>query len=147
MHVLLLLAAVSVAPSSEADGLGLRLARTDAIVAIAPTMVQKDLGELANEDPSLSPEQRKRLFEIGNDEGKTGIERVVRALGAAYAKHLSVHDLRVLVEQNESPEAARRRAAEPSVLIEAMTALGSMDLKKATAARMCIETGKLCARH
>ena len=147
MLVLLLLAGASIAPSSEAEALGLRLARTNGLVAIAPMMVEKDVADLAKEDPSLSPEQRKRLFAIGNDEGKAGIERLVKVLGAAYAKQLSVQDLRILVEQNESGEAARRRAAEPSVLIEAMTTLGSMDLKKATAARMCIDTGKLCVRR
>lgn len=147
MLVLLVLAATSMPPSSEAQALGMRLARTNGIVTIAPIMVQKDLVDLENEDPSLSPEQRKRLFEIGNEEGKAGIERVVGALGAAYAKYLSVHDLRILVKQNESAEAARRRAAEPSVIIEAMRTLGSMDLKKVTAARMCKESAKLCARH
>ena len=147
MLVLLLLAAASTAPASEAEELGLRLARTSGIVTIAPMLIQKDLADLAAEEPSLSPEQRRRLFEIGNEEGKAGIERLVGVLGAAYAKRLSVQDLRILVEQNESVEAARRRAAEPSVMIEAITALGSMDLKKATAARMCKDSGKLCARH
>jgi hypothetical protein len=147
MLPLLILAAASNAPSAETEALGKRLARTSGIVTIAPMMVQKDLAELANEDPSLSAEQRQRLFQIGQDEADAGIERVVGALGAAYAKRLSVHDLRKLVQQNESPEAARRRAAEPSVMLEAMTTLGSMDLKKAAAGRMCKETGKLCARH
>lgn len=142
----LLLAAASAEPSSEAQDLGVRLARTSGIVTIAPLMVQKDLADLIKEEP-LSPEQHKRLFEIGKQEGETGIGRVVSALGAAYAKRLSVHDLRILVEQNESAEAIRRREAEPSVLIEAMTTLGSLDLKKATAARMCKETGKLCDRR
>ena len=147
MLVFLLLAAASVAPSAEAKALGLRLARTSGIVTIAPLMVQKDLADLAKENPSLSPQERERLFQIGNEEGKSGIERVAAALGAAYAKHLSIEDLRILVQQNESAEAARRRTAEPSVMVEAMTVLGSMDLKTATAARMCKATGKLCARR
>jgi hypothetical protein len=65
----------------------------------------------------------------------------------AYSRHLSVQDLRVLVRQNESAQAVRRRAVEPSVIAEAMTMLGEIDFKKVTASRMCKETGKLCQRH
>ena len=113
MLFLLALAAVSAAPNREAEALGIRLARTSGIATIAPMMVQKDLAELANEDPSLSSVQRERLRQIGNAEGRAGIELVVAALGASYAKRLSLRDLRALVKQNESPEAGRRRAAEP----------------------------------
>ena len=49
-------------------------------------------------------------------------------------------------DRNESEVAGRRRKAEPKVLIEAMTAIGAIDLKKDIAARMCMETGKLCSR-
>ena len=147
MLILLALAAASVPPGAEAEALGVRLARTSGIVTIAPIMMQKDLTELAKEDPSLSAGQQERLRQIGSAEGKAGIERVVAALGASYAKRLSLKDLRTLVKQNEGAEAVRRRAAEPSVIMEAMAAVGSMDFKKTTAARMCKENGKFCARH
>jgi hypothetical protein len=147
MLFLMALVAVSAAPGREAEALGVRLARTSGIATIAPMMVQKDLTELAKEDPSLSSAQRERLRQIGSAEGQAGIELVVAALGASYAKHLSLRDLRALVKQNESAEAVRRRVAEPSVIMEAMTNVGSMDFKKITAARMCKENGKVCARH
>lgn len=147
MLILMMFAAITTGPASEAQALGLRLARTNGIATLAPTLAQKDITELAQEDPSLLPDQRKRLMEIGNEVAKAGIERVAQAFGAGYAKHLSLHDLRVLVRQSESPEAIRFRAAEPLVLLEAAAALGSIDLKKMTAARMCEETGKLCNRH
>ena len=133
--------------SAEAEALGLRLARSSAIITVAPALVQKDFGDLAKEDPTLSPQERARLFRIGDEEGKLGIERVAVAIGAAYAKYLPVTDLRVLVRQAESPQAVRRRAAEPLVMMHAMKALGSMDFKKATAARMCKEIKKLCGRR
>lgn len=147
MWVLLALAAASSSPSEEAKALGLRLARTSGIVTIAPMLVQKDLSEIAESNPTLSSIERKRLMQIGTEEGKAGIERIAAALGTAYARHLSVRDLKILVNQNESPEAVRRRTAEPTAIVEAMAALGSMDFKKATAARMCQETKKLCATH
>ena len=147
MLILMALAAMTMSPGREAEALGIRLARTSGIATIAPMMVQKDLAELSKEDPSLSSAQRERLRQIGSAEGQAGIELVVAALGASYAKHLSLRDLRALVRQNESAEAVRRRAAEPSVIMEAMTNVGSMDFKKISAARMCKESGKLCARH
>ena len=147
MLILLALAAASSSPTEEAKALGLRLARTSGIVTIAPMLVKKDLTEIAESNPTLSSIERKRLMQIGAEEGKAGTERIAAALGAAYARHLSVRDLKVLVDQNESPEAVRRRAAEPTAMIEAMAALGSMDFKKTTAARMCQETKKLCATN
>jgi hypothetical protein len=101
MLFLMALVAVSAAPGREAEALGVRLARTSGIATIAPMMVQKDLTELAKEDPSLSSAQRERLRQIGSAEGQAGIELVVAALGASYAKHLSLRDLRALVKQNE----------------------------------------------
>ena len=147
MLVLLALAAASSSPSEQAKALGLRLARTSGVVTIAPMLVQKDLAEIAGSNPMLSSIERKRLMQIGTEEVEAGTERIAGALGAAYARHLSVRDLKVLVGQNESPEAVRRRAAEPTAMIEAMAALGSMDFKKATAARMCQETKKLCSSN
>lgn len=147
MLMLLVLAAVAADPGLEAKALGIRLARTNGIVTLAPALAQKDIAELAKEDPSMSSDQRQRLIEIGKEETQAGIDRIVQAFGAGYAKRLSLPDLRILVRQNESPEAARLRAAEPLVLMETAATLGSIDLKKTTAARMCKETGKLCNRH
>ncbi len=147
MFILLALAVAASSPSPEAAALGIRLARTSGIVTIAPMMIEKDLDDLSKEDASLTPDQRQHLLEIGHEEEKAAIERLSAALGAAYAKRLSLADLRVLVTQNESAEAVRRRAADPSVIVETMTVVGPLDFKKMTAARMCKERGKFCARH
>lgn len=116
-------------------------------MTIAPLLIDKDLGELANQYPNLSNDERERLIRIGHEEGQLGFIRIAAALGDAYAQRLTVKDLAVLVRQNESPEAIRRRAAEPSVLLSAISALGSLDPKKSTAARMCKEIKKSCDRN
>ena len=148
MHALTLILAQAAASaiSPEAQDLGLRLARTSGLAAIAPALVEKDLQELANEDPSLSAEERQRLIDFGRAEARAGLEKIMKAIGSGYARHLSVADLRVLVAHGESPAAARWRTAEPIVIAEAMGALGSMDLKKNVAAAFCREIGKRCDR-
>ena len=147
MILLVLAAAALLPPGDEASALGLRLARTSGIVIIAPMMVQKDVDDLTKEELSLSRYQRERLMQIGKEEGTKSVNRLAAALGMAYSRRLSVQDLRVLVRQNESAQAVRRRVVEPSVVAEAMTLLGLIDFKKVTATRMCKETGKLCERH
>jgi hypothetical protein len=83
---------------------------------------------------------------VGRAEAQAGIDKIMKAIGSGYARHLSVEDLRVLVAHGESPAAARWRTAEPLVIAEAMGALGSMDLKKNVAAAFCRQAGKLCDR-
>jgi hypothetical protein len=148
MHGLTLILAQAAAStiSPEAQDLGVRLARTSGFAAIAPALIEKDLIELASENPTLSAEERQRLFILGRAEAKTGLERAMKAIGLGYARRLSVSDLQVLVAHGESPAAARWRRAEPLVIAEATGALGSMDLKKHVAAAFCRETAKLCDR-
>lgn len=148
MHALTLILAQAAASmiSPEAQELGVRLARTSGLAAIAPALVEKDLTELANEYPALSSGERQRLMTIGRTEAEVGLGKVLAAIGSGYARRLSVEDLRVLVANGESPAAARWRAAEPLVIAEAMGTLGSMDLKKNVAAAFCREAGKLCDR-
>lgn len=148
MHALLLMLLQASAPaaSSEADQLGVRLARTSGLAAIAPALIEKDLAELTREDASLGTEEKERLLGIGRAEAQIGLERVMQAIGSRYARRLSLEDLRVLVAHGESPAAARWRAAEPFVVTEAMSSLGEMDLKRKVAAEFCRTSGKLCSR-
>ncbi len=115
--------APAAAPSAEAMALGTRLARAGLLAAIAPALIERDISELAAED------------------------RVIAALGREYAARLSVEDLRALVAFHESPAAGRLRAAEPQVLVAAMSQLGTIDVKKDIAAAFCRETRKLCDRR
>ena len=145
MLILLPILLQAAAPSPEALDLGVRLARTGGLAALAPTLIEKDLTELAA-DKSLSEAERARLFTVGRREANEGLDKIMRAMGAAYARRLSVEDLRALVAHGESPTAARQRAAEPAVIMESMSAMGSMDLKKNVAAAFCKDSGKLCER-
>jgi hypothetical protein len=148
LNLLIMFAAQAAAPPpAEAELLGRRLAAKSGIATIAPLMIEKDVTELAGEAPDLSPTERARLLAIGRAEGKAGIDRLVAALGHAYAQRLSVADLRVLVAQSESPAATRWRGAEPAAIMATMRALGEIDLKKNVAAAFCRETGKLCDRR
>ncbi len=79
-------------------------------------------------------------------QSRAGFDKLAQALGREYAKRLSVKDRRELAAQNESPAAVRWRAVMPTVLIEAMNELGSIDHKKDTAALFCRDTNKLCDR-
>ncbi|GAA0727231.1 hypothetical protein [Sphingomonas japonica] len=134
------------APSAEAEALGLRLAQAGTLASIAPMLIEKDLGELAAEDSSLTPAERDRLLEIGRTQGRAGYARVTAAIGHAYAKRLSVADLTLLVAHAEDPAARRFSAAVPGALAEAMQGIGTIDLKKDVAAAFCRDTGKLCDR-
>lgn len=147
--ILIALQAASSAPTAtpEAEDLGIRLARSGGLAAMAPALIEKDAVELAQEAKSLSDAERQHLVEIGRAQGRAGLDRIMRAIGIEYAKRLSVEDLRQLVTHAESPAAARWRAAEPLVVAAAMKSIGELDLKKSTASAFCKETGKLCDRR
>jgi hypothetical protein len=147
MLLLMFLQIAANAAPSEAQQLGVRLARTSGLAAVAPALIEKDLADLASEDASLTPAERERLLTIGRTEARNGLDKIVQAIGSGYARRLSIEDLRFLVAHGESPAAARWRAAEPMVIAEAMGALGEMDLKKNAAAAFCRDAGKLCNRR
>ena len=135
------------APMTEAQSLGRRLAAAGSLATIIPLIVEKDLGELADEDPTLKPTERDQLLAIGHAQAQAGMQRLTDALGDSYARHLSIDDLRTLVVQNESAAARHWRAIEPAAIADAVQAVGQMDLKKDTAALFCTRTGKLCTHH
>ena len=147
MIALLLAAALQAAsPAPEAEALGRRLARTGTMATLVPMLVEKDLAELAGEDASLTPAERAGLLAIGRAEGRRNLDRLIAALGHAYAKRLSIADLKLLVAQSEMPATARLRTAQPAVIAEAMGTVGAIDLKALTAAEFCRQTGKMCDR-
>ena len=74
------------------------------------------------------------------------MDRLVDALGKAYAASLSPSEMRILIEQNASPARKHWLAVQPGSIQQAMAALEGMDFKKDTAADFCALTGKLCDR-
>jgi hypothetical protein len=147
LATLVLVAMQTAAPSTEAQDLGRRLAARGTLATLAPMLIEKDTAELATEAGTLTDTQKAKLQALSRDLGAKGVERIVAAIGSAYATKLSLDDLRTLVAQAEHPAAARRRAVEVPALVEAMTAIGQIDFKKDLAAAFCKETGKLCDRR
>ncbi len=86
-------------PGPEAQALGRRVAASGPFAALGPMLVEKDVAELAAAHKQLSEIERQRLITLACAEGAAGIARMISALGAAYAKALSVEDLRVLAGQ------------------------------------------------
>lgn len=146
LAAMLMAGAGPAAPSAEAESLGLRLARTGTLATIAPLLAAKDGEDLVAAHPELSDAEKAKLRAVAKQTADAAIERLNAAFGHAYAKRLSVAELRTLVAHAESPAAAHWRAIMPAALTEALTSVGSIDLKKDVAAAFCQETGKLCAK-
>lgn len=134
------------APSPDALALAKRLAAGGTLANLLPEMVEKDLTELAAERPTLTEAQQDRIIATGKALAATHIKELIDRMARGYARRLSLADLKELVAAAESPAAQRKRAADIPVTSEAMAAMGSFDLKKETAAKMCAEAKLLCER-
>lgn len=143
---LLLQAAASAAAPPEAIDLGRRLAASGTLASLLPLIVEKDLTDLAAEDPAMTVADREALFTLGRAQADAGRARLLDAMGAVYARELPVADLRHLVAAAEDPAAQRMRALQPRLMMETMATLGPIDLKKDVAAAFCRERGRLCDR-
>lgn len=131
-------------PSPEALALGRRLAETGSIAALLPTIVAKEREELVAEHPDWSDTDKAALRATAEQVAKAGTERLMEAIGRAYAEKLSIDDLRALVAFNESPPAQRWRATMPVVMGEALGA-SKFDFKADVRKAVCAKTGKGCA--
>lgn len=131
-------------PSPEAETLGRKLAETGTLAAILPMMVAKDRESLIAEHPELSESEKADLRTAADDAAKKGIERLMAATGHAYARTLSVEDMRALVAFNESAAAQHWRAAVPGAIASAMTDVGELNVKDEAVKGFCAKTGKLC---
>lgn len=149
MIVTLLLAqaaAAAVVPTPEAEALGARLARSGSIMALLPIVAQKDTDEMVKEHPELSPAEQQKLRDTAKATYESGIKRIETAFGTAYARRFTAADLAELVKQAETPTQRKLRAAQPMVMAEAISAIGTLDFKADTRAAFCRDTGKLCPK-
>jgi hypothetical protein len=140
---LLLLAA---APSTEAEALGMRLAKAGTLAALLPMMEVKETEELVAQHKQLSAAEQAQLRATAQEVATTSADRLFAAEGRAYAAELSVEDLRALVAHAESGPAKRMRAAQPKVIAATMQSVGGIDFKKDVLAAFCAKTGKACAK-
>lgn len=134
------------APSPEAMRLARRVAQTGSLVSILPMIVEQDLTGLADERPQLTDTQRAALIATGRRIAAEDQERIVSALATGYARRLSMSDLATLAAAADTPAARAKRAADLPVTAEMMQTVGSLDLRKKTAARFCADTGVFCDR-
>ncbi|MDF0542824.1 DUF2059 domain-containing protein [Sphingobium sp. H39-3-25] len=137
----LLLAA---APTTQAEALGIRLARSGTLASVLPAVAAKETEELVAAHPELSPTEMTRLRATAADVARKGQDRILQAEGIAFAQKLSLDDLKALVAFYESPAAARMKAASPDVMKTTMDVAGTIDFKSETMAAFCKASGKGC---
>lgn len=138
--------AVQAKPSKQAVDLGIRLAQAGSLASIAPMLADKDVEDAIKDHPEWSADDIAIFRTSARRVATADIARLVRALGHAYAKRLSITDLTGLVAAVEGPRAARRRAIEGPALVEALQTVGAIDFKHDTLAAFCAEMGKGCAK-
>ena len=144
MVIALLLAAAQ--PSPEALALGRKLAETGTLASLLPMIQQKEAEELVADNPGLSAAEKDRLRATARRVYENGRKRLMDAEALAYAKRLSIRDLRAAVSFQSSPAGRRARAAMPGVIGDTMKSVGNMDFKGDVRAAYCKETGKLCGK-
>ena len=134
------------APSAEALTLGRQLAESGTLATVLPMMQMKETEELIAAHPELSVGERTALQVTSQRVYEVGREKLMRTEAAAYAKRMSVADLRATVAFQKSPAGERYRAAIPNVIEDVMPVIAKMDFKGDVSAAFCKETGKLCAK-
>jgi hypothetical protein len=146
MVILLVLAAATAQPSQESLRLGRELAESGTLATLLPLVQQKESEELVASHPELSAGEKAKLRATAKRVYESGRDRMMESEARAFAKRLSVADLRVLVAFQRSAAAKRYRANTPEVIAAMMQALGTMDYKGDVLAAYCKETGKLCGK-
>jgi hypothetical protein len=110
-------------------------------------MVQnKETEELVAAHPELSAAGKDLLRSTAEAVYREGRERLMQTEAQAYAKRLSLVDLRAVVTFQNSPGGKRYRAAMPGVMADTMQQIGKMDFKGDVQAAYCKQTGKLCGK-
>jgi hypothetical protein len=131
-------------PDPAAEALGRELAGTGTLAALAPLQARAETEELIAAHPELTPTDQAQLRALAAKTAAAGTERLLGALGHAYAMRLSKADLAAAVAFERSPAAQRMRAAVPFTIAATMQAVGKMDFKADVRAAFCKDTGKLC---
>ena len=146
MVIVLLMAAAAAQPSPESLRLGRQMAESGTLATLLPLIQQKETEELVAEQKDLTDADRTKLREAAKQVYDKGRERLMAAEAEAYARRLSVEDLRAAVAFQTSGAGQRARAAMPAIIGDTMKQIGTMDFKGDVRAAYCRETGKLCAK-
>lgn len=133
-------------PSPEAVALGRRLADAGTLATLLPIVIENNLAELAAEPGNASPAQRAAIVATGRRMAAARREQLLDGTARAYARYLSIEDLRTLVAAADAPAARRKRAADLPVIVTALQAIQGVDLQADVAAAVCAERKLLCDR-
>lgn len=142
----LMLLQAAAAPSPEAVVLGRRLAETGPLASLLPLIAAKETDEMVASNPKLTAAEQAELRRIAAETLAAGSAKVHTAQGEAYARALSIEDLRALVAFNTSAVAVRYRTAQPAAIMAVVSMPGGLDFKRDTMAAFCTRTGKGCAK-
>lgn len=147
MVTLLLFAAAAAAqPSPEALRLGHILAENGTLGTLLPMLQQKETDELVADHAELTAAQKQALKATARRVYDKERGKLMDVEAWAFAKQLSIADLRVISAFETCSAGQRFRAANPAVIMAVMQSLAGVDYKKDVAAAFCAETGKLCAK-
>ena len=145
--MLMLIAALAVSsPSPESMRLGREIAESGTLATLLPMIQEKESAELIAAHPELSASDRSQLRATAKRVYEQGREKLMKVEAEAFARRLSLADLRRIAAFQKSPSARRYRAVSPQVIAATVQAMGSMDYKADVLAAYCKETGKLCSR-
>jgi hypothetical protein len=109
-------------------------------------MKSAQVEELLKEDVSLTAAEKEKLRATADRVFEQGYTRLMTATGNAYARQLSVRDLRALTRFYATPAAKRYQAAVPQVIAAAMQTVGKMDFKADVRSAFCAEAKRLCSK-
>ncbi|WP_423141498.1 hypothetical protein ACOYW6_11740 [Parablastomonas sp. CN1-191] len=132
------------APDAASEALGRELAASGTLAALAPLQARAETEELVAAHPELTAAEQAQLRAVAARTAAAGTERLMAAIGHAYAMRLSRADLSALVAFERTAAAKRMRTAIPFTIAATMQAVGKLDFKADTLAAFCKDTGKLC---
>ena len=137
-------AAAAPAPSAEAVDLGKRVAASGMLARMIPLIGDKEASEIIADHPELTATDQAQLRQLAVTKALEGRDKLVAAMGTAYAAKLSIEDMKAIAAFNESGAAQRLKDVEPQAIQAAVTILSGFDYKGSVVKDFCAKTGKAC---
>lgn len=134
------------APSHEAQRLGEQLAAQGSFGSILGAMGTQQTEELVKDIPDATPVEQERMRRLATARLAELRARTDAKVGAIYARHYKLSELRAIMRFYASPAGLALRRETIATLPEIAAALQGIDFKADVRAAFCKETGKLCAK-
>jgi hypothetical protein len=131
-------------PTPEALALGRQVAESGTLAALLPLVIAKDTEDLIGDYPELSDAEKAAFRATAAQVARDGTDRLMTAMGRAYAEKLSIEDMKAVIAFNRSPAAVHWKAATPAAVLGAMQGMGGLDFKKDARLAYCKQSGKAC---